>query len=401
MTFGAGGDAAVATVPTSSASRAALWSVRLTFFLTGALFATWAARIPTLKDELGLDDAGLAAAFAGLNIGAVLGLQAGKLVTLRFGSRTTLQVAMPLFAVSLSSLLLARSLLGLIVAVGAFAVLNSVVDIAMNAHGVAIEQVTGRPLLSGIHACHSLGVIGGSLVGAGAEYVGATLASHFVGVSVLVAAAGTIGARRLLPSSIDRRPTIGTQNGRPTHTWRWPARLIVLGALAFCVALAEGSANDWVAVYLRDETGADTTVAALGFALFAGAMFVGRLAGDRLVTRFGPVLPFAAGTMAAGLGLGAALLIGETIPALVGLVLFGAGISFTLPLTFAASGAVPGISTARAIANVSILGYLGFFTGPVLIGLVAHAHGLTAGLAVPVLIVLLAAMGAGALRPRR
>ncbi|MEV4125265.1 hypothetical protein [Nocardia sp. NPDC049707] len=83
----------------SSDCHPALWSVRLIFLFSGLLFATWAARIPTVKNGIGLDEAGLAVVFAGLNIGAIAGLQLGKFVTLRFGSRSTLRVAVPAFAV--------------------------------------------------------------------------------------------------------------------------------------------------------------------------------------------------------------------------------------------------------------------------------------------------------------
>ncbi|WP_328966790.1 MFS transporter [Streptomyces sp. NBC_00239] len=411
--------------------RGALRSVRLVFFLTGTLFASWAARIPTVKDQLELDDAGLAVAFCGLNLGAVLGLLLGGLVTTVFGSRRTLRVTVPLFAVSLSGLLTAGDLTGLTVAVAAFALANSVVDVAMNAHGVAVERTTGRALLSGIHARHSLGMISGSLIGAVAEHNGVPLAAHFAVVSVLVAAAAACGTRRLLPQPTDPlspadpvRPAGAgeppTETGRGERTaWtaerpappgartvrgagaRPTARLVVLGLLAFCVALAEGAANDWAAVYLRDETGATAALAAAGFAVFAGAMFLGRLVGDRLVARFGPIRPFLAGTLTAGVCLGAALPAGSTVAGLLGLALFGFGISYTLPLILAATGSAPGRSPTRAIATVSILGYLGFFTGPALIGAVADAYGLTLGLAVPVLIVLIAASASPSLRSRR
>ncbi|MFI9507968.1 MFS transporter [Nocardia sp. NPDC052566] len=377
-------------------ARAALWAVRLMFFLNGAGFATWAARTPTIKDQLGLDEAGLAIAFAGMNIGAVVGLQLGKYVTLRFGSRATLVVAMPMLCVMLLGLLLARDLIGLTVAMFSYAIFNSVVDVSMNAHGVAVEKASDRPLLSGMHACFSLGMIGGSLGGAAAERAQIPLAAHFLGVSVLAAAVGLLGTRRLLPSAVDRTVGEHTRTGR--GGWRWPTKLYLLGLLAFCVALAEGAANDWTAVYLRDETHASASTAAAGFALFAGSMFAGRLLGDRLILRFGPVRPFLVGTLTAAIGLGAALLIGGTIPALIGFALFGFGISYTLPLAFAATGAVPGIPPARAIANVSAIGYLGFFTGPVLIGAAAHHQTLTLALTIPLLFLVLAATCANTVR---
>jgi fucose permease len=311
--------------------RAALWAVRLMFFLTGALFATWVSRIPTVKDELGLSDGGLAVAFAGLNVGAVLGLQLGGLIAPRIGSRATLRVLMPLFAVSLSSVLLAGNLTGLTAALILFAVANSVVDVAMNAHGFSLSRVSGQPLLSGIHAYHSLGMISGSLLGVAAEHATLSIDVHFAVVSALVVLLAVSGTRPLLPSSVDAVPRhADDKHAGGARIGHWPGRLVLLGVLAFCVALAEGAAMDWAAVYLRDEAGASPPVAAAGFSLFVSAMFVGRLIGDRLVAWFGQVRPFLAGTLSAAAGMGMALTVGGTAAGLVGLARFGLGISYTL-----------------------------------------------------------------------
>jgi fucose permease len=280
-----------------------------------------------------------------------------------------------------------------------FAVANSVVDVAMNAHGFSLSRVSGRPLLSGIHAHHSLGMMSGSLLGVAAEHATLSIDVHFAVVSALVVVLAMSGTRPLLPSSVDAVPSHAdgkhAGGGRIGH---WPGRLVLLGVLAFCVALAEGAAMDWSAVYLRDEAGASPPVAAAGFGLFVSAMFVGRLIGDRLVAWFGPVRPFLAGTLSAAAGMGMALIVGGTAAGMVGLALFGLGISYTLPVGLGASGSVRGIHSSRAIAIISTIGYLGFFTGPVLIGVVAEATDLRLGLTVPVLFLILAAFGARAVR---
>ncbi|WP_225724653.1 MULTISPECIES: MFS transporter [unclassified Nocardia] len=323
--------------------RAALWAVRLRFFLTGLLSATWVARTPTIKAKLDLDDAGLAFAFTGLYLGATLGLQLGKIITLRFGSRATLRATMPLFALALSGLALANNLAALTATVAVFAVANSVIDVAMSAHGIAVEKTSAQPLLSGIHAYHSLGMIAGALAGAAAERLQLSLGGHLAGITVAVGAAAVIGTRGLLPSTVDRLADTAPNSHTAQRFRPWPTRLIVLGSLAFCVALAEGAANDWTAVYLHDATGATTTVAALGFAVYSAAMFIGRLLGDRLVTAFGPARPYLAATLTAAVALITALLFGGTNPALVGIALFGLGISFTLPLIYSATATITGM----------------------------------------------------------
>ena len=56
-------------------------------------------------------------------------------------------------------------------------------------------------------------------------------------------------------------------------------RLVLLGLLTACTTLGEGAAADWAAIFLHDERNAEESVAAIGYAAFAGAMAVGRFGG--------------------------------------------------------------------------------------------------------------------------
>jgi hypothetical protein len=96
------------------------------FLLTGFVSASWASRVPAIKDGLGLSDGQFAIALIGLEAGASLLVFSGTLLG-------------PGVAPSL--LVLAASLF-------LFAVLNSVADVAMNAQGVAVQRLMGRPVLS-------------------------------------------------------------------------------------------------------------------------------------------------------------------------------------------------------------------------------------------------------------
>src|SRR4051794_26933348 len=124
----------------------------LTFFVTGAVFATWATRIPAVQQRLGLTAGDLALAFAALNAGAVVGLPAGGALTGRLGSRRALAVGFATFPPALVAVAAAPGLTPLLVALVAMAAANSVVDVAMNAQGVEVERRLGRPVLSGLHA---------------------------------------------------------------------------------------------------------------------------------------------------------------------------------------------------------------------------------------------------------
>ena len=84
------------------------------------------------------------------------------------------------FSAALLGPAFAPSLLLLGASLFEFAALNSVVDVAMNAQGVAVQRLMGRPVLSGLHAMHSLGGILGAGAGALAARLGATPPQHFL-----------------------------------------------------------------------------------------------------------------------------------------------------------------------------------------------------------------------------
>jgi MFS family permease len=377
--------------------------VAVTFLVNGAVFTTWAARVPAIEQQLGLGAGQLAVAFTALNAGAVVGLQLGGVLAPRAGSRTALRLALPAYAAALLGPALAPNLASLCLGLFALAVANSVVDVAMNAHGVAVERRYGRPILSSLHAMHSLGGMAGGALGAVAAHLGVGVATHFLVVALAAAVVGRGAVRRLLPARVDADgpAPAGAWVGGWMGGWLrgWSGRVLALGALGFTLTMAEGGANDWSAVYLSNDLGTSAGTAAAGVATFMAAMTVGRLAGDRLAGRFGPVTTFRAATALAGLGFVAALLADRPAAGLVGLGLLGAGVSFTLPLVLSAAAHLPGTSAAAAVARASTLSYLGAFTGPALIGVLAGRVGLAAALALPAVLVAATALGARIVAP--
>jgi hypothetical protein len=396
--------------------RRARRGVALTFLVTGVVFGTWSARLPAIRQALDLSEGGLGVAFMGLNAGAVVGLQLGGALVPRTGSRAALRVALAAYAAALAGPAVAGDLAVLTVALFALAAANSVVDVAMNAHGVAVERGIGRPVMSGFHAMYSLGCTVGAALGALAAAGGLGRTAHFLAVTGAGVAVAPLATRLLLPSRADAAgpaERAGRQRGDAAGPAEragrrgavatalfggWSGRVVALGALGFCLLLAEGSANDWAAVYLRDGVGTTPGLAAAGVAAFSAAMTAGRLAGDRVAARLGPVAAFRGGALLAGGGLGAALLVGTPAAGLAGLGLFGAGLSLTFPLAISAAGHLDG-SAATAVARVSTLGYLGAFVGPGVIGALAARFGLPAALAVPAALVAATALAARKVAP--
>jgi Na+/melibiose symporter-like transporter len=369
------------------------------FLLTGFVSASWASRVPAIKNGLGLSEGQFAIALIGLEAGAVVGLQLGGLIVPCTGSRRALTAAVLAFSCALLGPALAPSLLALAASLFLFAVITSAADVAMNAQGVAVQRLMGRPVLSGMHATHSLGGILGAGGGVLAARLDAQPFQHFLVVVVVAGVACVATSPLLLPSQVDveEEPSgdaMGDTSGLRRWFSGWTTPIVLLGALAFCVTLADGAALNWSAVYVTDSLGATEALGAIGLGVFLGAVTLGRLVGDRLVSRFGSVGVFRSGVLVAGLGFGGALLMDAPVAGLFGLGLLGAGIANALPLAIAAGSNSPGETPATATARVSTLGYLGSFVGPVLIGGLATLHSLPFALGLPTLLVLATAFGA-------
>ena len=347
------------------------------FFVNGAVFAAWATRIPAVQERLGLSAGELGVAVLGLEGGAVLGLPLGGLLVARIGSRRSLAAGFTFFPAGLAAVAAASGLGTLMLALAAMAAANSVVDVAMNAQGVEVERRYGRPILSGLHAGHPVGLAVGGLAGALAAGAAVPVGTH-LGVAAAAGLVAGVAATRWLAREEPAEAVAGP--GRPGR------RLLLLGLLAFCAFLLDGAASNWTAVHLSSERGAGHGTAAAGFTAFALAIAAGRLGGDALVARLSRVRVVQAGGLVAGAGAVVAILAPGTALAIAGWAVLGLGLAALAPTVLGAAAETPGVAAPVAIAAVSTIGYLGSFTGPPLIGGLAELSSLPTALSLLVVV---------------
>lgn len=365
--------------------RRARAAVTIVFVAHGLLFGTWVSRIPAIQDDVDLTEGELGIALLGGTLGALIGLPLAGWIVARSGSRTTLVRSLPVFVALVVGIALAQSLATLTLALLLFGMALGTLDVAMNAHGLAVEREYGRPILSTLHGGWSSGGLIGAAVGGFAAWQGVAPLPHFVAVALVVGPVALLATRWLLPADVDR-PEEGARLARP------PRRIALLGLVAFCGLFAEGAAADWSGIYIDDSLGATPGVAALGFAAFSVTMAVFRLAGDRLAERWGPVALTRRGGLLAAVGLAGALLIAEPAAALVGFACMGAGLAAVVPVVFRAAGSVPGLAPAAGIAALTSVGYSAFLIGPPVIGFLAEVTSLTTALSLVVVLLCVLAL---------
>ncbi|MEA2621350.1 MAG: hypothetical protein QOH61_260, partial [Chloroflexota bacterium] len=349
--------------------RRARLAVTLAFAANGLTFGTWAARIPQVRDGLGLSDTVLGFALLSIAVGAVAAMPiAGGLIA-RHGSRNLTFVGTSLMALGLALAGLAPSLPVLVLALACLGAGSGWQDVSMNAHGVEVERRYGRPILSSFHGLFSLGGMLGAAVGGLAAGQNLPPGVHFVLIAAVVALLGALSYAGMLAGQVDHA------EDTPLFQ-RPPAALIGLGLLCFGSMMTEGSVADWSAVLMVGPLGADAATAAFAFAAFSLVMTGGRLAGDRIVQRFGPAAVTRAGAVVGVIGFGLALVVGTPLSGIVGFAMVGGGLASMVPVILRAAARFPGVSPGTGIAATTTLGYLGFVVGPPLIGFAAGQVGL-------------------------
>jgi hypothetical protein len=285
-----------------------------------------------------------------------------------------------LFAAVLVLAALAGSLAALTATMGVFGVVAAMVDVSMNAEAVVVERAAARPLMSGFHGMWSLGLLGGALGGVLGAALDARPAIQFGAVAALVAAASAPTLGRL-PR---RAARIGPAAGGPDA---WSLPLIILGLIAFGSFLSEGAAADWSAVYLHDEAGATSAVAAAAFAGFSVGMVAARFAGDRVVAAVGPVRLVGVSATVALAGLTLALAVPGAATGIPGFALLGLGLGPVVPTAVSAAGNA-GLGTLEGVVSrLFTIGYFGGVSGPAIIGFASSQVGLRAALLIPLCLV--------------
>ncbi len=375
-----------------SAPRRARYAVAAVFLANGIVMGTWAAHIPLVEERLAISHSTLGLALFAMALGALLAMPLTGPTVARFGSALVTRVAtMALFAAFLLPILAPgpRALMAALFVLGAT---NGIMDVAMNAHGVAVERLLDRPVMSSFHGMWSLGGLIGS--GFAALLLPMMPALAQAGLTVVVGITLSIAALVfLLPASADGGDRQGVAFALPTRA------TIGLGVLCFLCMTGEGAVMDWAALHLRRNLELGAGLAATGFTAYSASMAISRFSGDRLRHRFGATELVRGSALLAAAGLVVALAVPLPFVAIGGFALVGLGLANLVPVFIGSAGRIPGQAAGTSIAAVATIGYAGFVVGPPVIGFVADATSLALALGLIVLACLAIALFAAVVEP--
>ena len=342
-------------------------ATRVMFFVAGFATAAWAALVPFAKGNTGVNDAGLGTLLLCLGGGALVAMPLTGVLTTRFGCRAVLTLTVLLFSGILPMLALVSDPWLLAGALLLFGVGLGTTDCAMNVQAILVEKAATRPIMSGFHGFYSIGGIAGAVAMSGMMSLGLSPMT----ASVMTA----IGVVLLLARHINGLLTYANPAEGPAFAVPH-GKVLTLGLICFALFLAEGTILDWSAVFLTEHRGMPEVRGGLGFACFSATMTLGRMTGDKVVTRLGPHTVVVAGTLTAVLGILVAVGTPGWQSALLGYALIGAGCANVVPIMFSAVGRQDSMPQAIAVPAVTTLGYVGILAGPATIGFIANASSL-------------------------
>ena len=360
-----------ATLPAIKTNRKVLRiAVGALFFMAGLIFASWASRIATVQQKMGLSDAGLGAVLFSLPVGLMCSLPFSGWVITKIGSKRLLLSAIIIYGLALITLGLAQNTFQLIICLICYGFASNAVNISVNTQAVATEKQYNKPIMASFHGLWSLAGFTGA--GIGTFMIGHKIdpLHHFV-IIMGVVIVGVIVASRYLYDDYGIALNDTAESLPLTERLKLIAPLLTLGSIAFCSMICEGAMFDWSVIYFKKVVFAPIALQGAGFTAFMFTMASGRFMADGFAHRFGLKRTLQVSGSLTVTGLLIAVIFPYFYTSMLGFLFVGFGVSSVVPMVYSAAGKSKTMSAGVALAAVSTIGFIGFLVGPPVIGFIA------------------------------
>ena len=338
------------------------------FFIAGITFASWASRIPEIKNKLHLGDAGLGTVLFALPVGLMASLPLSGWAVSKFGSKQVLTIAGIVYPCIFVLLGLVNSSALLMLTLFFFGLFGNLLNISMNTQAIGVEEEYGRSIMASFHGVWSVAGFSGALIGTLMVSNNVSIFAHFCII---------LGLNLLLGIAFNKQTIQHDAGKKDQPIFVMPDKnLLVLGLIAFGCMVCEGTMFDWSGVYFDKVVKVHRQYVTLGYVAFMSTMAGGRFIGDWVTTKVGTrrILQLSGILITAGLLL--AVLLPTIITATIGFLLVGLGVSSVVPLVYSAAGKSGTMTPGASLAAVSTIGFIGFLLGPPTIGFIAEAANL-------------------------
>lgn len=341
-------------------------AISIFFFISGFNFAAWAARIPSLQKQLNLNEAELGTVLAALPFGLMLTMPLAGMLLNKVNSKLVLIYSSITYSVLLYMLGLAMEVWEAVLILFLFGASRNFFNISVNTQSIGVQKLFTKSIITSFHGIWSLA----ALTGAGISFLmnmgDVSMRNHFLSVTVFSLLLILIVNKYVLNADApaEKKPIAFVMPDKP---------LFKLGFIGFISMVCEGTMSDWSGVYFAKVVKVGDAYVTTGYVAYLTAMVIGRFAGDWLVNRIGIRYLLQVSSIMIFSGFLIAVIFPTTIVASIGFLMIGFGVSCIMPLVFSLTPTVSKLPTGSAVAAISTVSYLGFLTGPPVVGYIAQA----------------------------
>lgn len=359
-------------------------AVKVAFFLNGFIYSNWGARLPRIQELYNADDGRIAVVLFAMSLGAVAAMPFTGWVIIRHGSRVITLVALILYCIFVPLIPLMPAFPALLILYLTMGISTGMLDVAMNAQAVMIENEYKRPIMTSFHALFSIGMALGPWCAVLFEKLQFDLSAHFTIIIAVSLVAVFWVSRNLVHDRPD--PTLKEEG----PLFRFPNKaLLSVGIIAFCCMMGEGAMAEWTVNYMENVALASKLIAPIALSAFATAMTLGRIFGDGIRAAWGDTKLIMAGGTMASVGLLLTVMVPLPWTVIFGTFLVGLGLSTIVPIAYSIAGNEKGLPSGVGLAMVTTVGYSGFLFGAPIIGFIADVSSLRVGLSVVIVLFLI------------
>ena len=334
------------------------------FLVSGFSFATWASRIPTIKQYFNFNDAEIGTILLAMPISSLIGLPLSGWLVSQFDSRSPLAVALSMNALSLVMIGFAKNLYLLIVGISLFSFSLRIFNISVNTQSITLQKFFDKKIIGFFHGLWSTGGILGVAFTTFLLNFKVSIQLHFLIVGALNLVVTAIAFPFLLKN--DR-----SENGNKLIISKPDPYITYLGLIVLCGAICEGGMFDWSGIYFHDVI--KVKVFTYGYLIFMSCMACSRFVSDWVISQIGMTRNYILSSLLIIMGISLAVIFPNFWIALIGFSLVGWGTASVFPMTFALAGKSSKYSPGMAISIVSTYSTVGMLCGPPLIGYLSQA----------------------------
>lgn len=387
----------------SARGRSAQIAIVTAFFTQGVLTTTQIPRIPELIDQIGVNFSGWGLIIGLSGLGSILGLTMANRFILRFGAKRVILYGSVISSFMIMTLGLTTNPLVFFVLQASMSFTMSCFNIALNAQSVVLQKALKRTIIGRFHAAWSIGAtVSAAVSGVLASFM--PLWIHLILVPSMSIIVFVVMGRNLLTDA-EGEAVESKLDSKRIPFFKSPPQVWLLAVGLFAGVFPELVMMDWSAVFAKTQLSLNASQGAIPYAIFTGAMIVGRLLIGPMTKRWhisdlakwGGIF----GALAFGLGVILGPLFAEQDKYLALAVtaalwaIFGLGLAPMVPSFFSAAGYVKGLSTAQTLARMSLVNSLVIIGAKILMGALAEGVGLAVAFIVPVILLVIAGSIAG------